>query len=79
MTELFFRREDTRIEMGHLESADPQGISRKELHKCAKSATSRHFRSTKPSMDEKKAMCDRLGLALASTPMAICAHNPQGG
>ena len=76
MTELFFHKEDAHVEMKHLEKADPEGISPNDLHKCAKTAMTEHFRSTKPSMDEKKATCDQLvsrGLALAAIPTAIRA------
>ena len=68
--------------MRHLEKADPKGVSRSDLHKCAKIVMSKHFRSTKPSVDQRKTMCDLLvsrGLAMAAMPMAIRTRDPQGG
>ena len=68
--------------MRHLEKADPKGVSRSDLHKCAKIVMSKHFRSTEPSVDERKALCDLLvsrGLAMVAMPMAIRTRDPQGG
>ena len=73
---------DKHMEVRHLEKADSKGISRSDLHNCAKTAISRQFKATKPPMNEKKATCDRLvnrGLAIAAIPTAIRTWNPQGG
>ena len=71
MTKLFFHVGDMHAEVRHLEKANLKGMSRSDLHDCAKTAISRQFKATMPSMDEKKATCDRLvnrALAIAAIP-----------